>query len=204
MQAIIENQILPPLEVYSYYKKSEKIIIEHFDNYNKRTFRNRFFILSSTGRHLVSIPLKKGKNNKIPFRDVQISYDSDWVDVLIKTLRNCYGSSPYFEHYYDDIISIFNNKIKSLFQLNTQLREFTLEVLDMDVNIEYSTEYRKEYDKNTILDLRDKILPSAKNIYQNGELPKYPQIFEDKIGYIENPSILDLIFNMGKYGIDFL
>ncbi len=203
MQVIIENQILSPIEVYSYYKKSKKIIIERFDNYNKRTYRNRFYILSPSGRHLISIPLKKGKNNNIPFSQVKISYDTDWVSLLTKTLRNCYGSSPYFDYYYDDITSIFSTRHQFLYELNTKLREYIFDILDIDVQTAYSSEYIKNY-SNEIIDLRDKILPKNVSSANGQELLKYSQVFEDKIGYFNNPSILDLIFNMGRYGIDYL
>ncbi len=203
MLVIIENQILSPIEVYSYYKNSSKIIIERFDNYNKRTYRNRFYILSSSGRQLVSIPLKKGKNNNIPFSQVEISYDTDWVSLLTKTLRNCYGSSPYFDYYYDDLISIFGSKYRFLYELNTKLREYIFDILEIDTPIEYSTEYVKNHD-NDIIDLRDKILPKASLASNNHERKKYSQVFEDRIGYFSNPSILDLVFNLGRYGIEYI
>ncbi len=201
MQVIIENQILSPIEVYSYYKKSSKIIIEQFDNYNKRTYRNRFHILSSSGKQLISIPLKKGKNNNIPFSQVEISYDTDWVSLLTKTLRNCYGSSPYYDYYYDDIISIFSSRYNLLYELNTKLREYIFDIFDLDTPIASSTEYIKNYN-NEIVDLRDKILPKASLDSSNLKLPKYAQVFEDRIGYFDNPSILDLVFNTGRYGIE--
>ncbi len=203
MLVIIENQILSPIEVYSYYKKSRKIIIERFDNYNKRTYRNRFYILSSSGRQLISIPLKKGKNNNIPFSQVEISYDMDWVSLLTKTLRNCYGASPYFDYYYDDIISIFSSRYNFLYELNTKLKEYIFDVLDIDTPTEYSTEYIKNYN-NDIVDLREKFSPKTSLNSSNLKLPKYTQVFEDRIGYFSNPSILDLVFNMGRYGIEYL
>jgi hypothetical protein len=32
----------------------------------------------------------------------------------------------------------------------------------------------------------------------------YPQVFEEKHGYINNLSILDLLFNEGRYALDYL
>ena len=33
---------------------------------------------------------------------------------------------------------------------------------------------------------------------------KYPQVFDDKHGFINNLSVLDLLFNEGKFAMDYL
>ena len=37
-----------------------------------------------------------------------------------------------------------------------------------------------------------------------GKMIKYPQVFEENNGFKPNPSILDLLFNIGKYGTELL
>lgn len=200
---IIENQLLPPISIYSIFVQSKNIIIEKHDNYNKRTYRNRFIINSSTGPQMISIPLKKGKNQLL-YKDVKISYDNDWVKNIKKTLKTCYGSAPFFDFIYEDIIQIFEKRYKYLFDMNTEFRNYINDFLEIDTIFDYTQEYKKAYDSK-IIDLRDSFLPAhdLKSIV-DGKNMSFRSIFEEKENLIKNPSILDLLFNMGKYSFEVL
>ncbi len=54
------------------------------------------------------------------------------------------------------------------------------------------------------LDMRNKILP--KNFQKDREnwKPRYPQVFEDRVGFQPNLSILDLLFCEGPNAINLL
>ncbi len=198
MKIIIENQILPPNYIWSKFESSDQILIEQFDNYNKRTYRNRIIILSQNGPLTISIPLKKGKNRNTPFTNVQISYDKNWISNIKNTLKTCYNSAPFFDFYFEDLLRIFNKKHQFLFQLNNDLRDFVIEILEINVPIKFTEDYLKQYNSEYI-DLRDKYSPVIDLKQESSHsTKKYPQVFEYKIGYFPNVSILDLIFNMGR------
>ena len=201
MNLIIENQILSPVNIYAYYIKSNIIYIEKFDNYNKRTYRNRFLISSPNGTQMISIPLKKGKNNKL-FNQVEISYDTKWISNLKNTLKTSYGSSAFFDYYFSDIINIFSNRFKYLFDLNNYLREYIFEVLEIEAPVIFTSKYEKNPQQD-LLDLRDKYIP-ANDLKNYTEKKTYPSVFDYKSNLIENPSIIDLLFNMGKYSTEIL
>ncbi len=198
MKLVIENQILAPIYIWSKIDKASEVFIERYDNYNKRTYRNRFIILSQNGPLTISIPLKKGKNRNLRFTNVQISYDKNWIPNLKNTIKTCYGSAPYFDFYFDDLMDIFNKKHNSLFELNNELRAFITKITEIDTPINFTKEYIAEY-HNDFDDSRDKFNPvkDLKNI-KNSNIKKYPQVFEYKIGFVPNASILDSIFNIGN------
>lgn len=203
MIIVLENQLLSPIDVYKRYFKAEKVLIEQYDNYNKRTYRNRFEILAPNGSQIISIPLEKGKNSK-KYKEVIISYDNRWIQRLRNTLKTCYGSAAYFEYFFEDIMNIFDKKNKYLFDLNTELREYLFNIFEIEIPIEYTSSYVVEYQQD-VHDLRDFYTPvSNKNIIIEGDMIKYPQVFEANNGFKPNPSILDLLFNMGKYGTELL
>jgi hypothetical protein len=52
-------------------------------------------------------------------------------------------------------------------------------------------------DLNKNLIVSDKYKPSNYTSPENGPFLKYPQVFEDKIGFQINMSVLDLLFNVG-------
>ncbi len=198
MNLIIENQILSPVYIWSKIDKSAGVLIERFDNYNKRTYRNRFIILSQNGPLTISIPLKKGKNRNTPFKEVKISYDKNWISNLKNTIKTCYGSAPYFEFYFDEIIDIFNKKHSYLFDLNNDLRKFVIDTLEIDTLIDFTKEFNLEYSSD-FEDIRDKYSP-VKDIKnpKNNIISNYPQVFEYKTGFFPNVSIIDAIFNLGR------
>jgi hypothetical protein len=200
MNILIENQILPPVSVFVEFSKADKIIIEKHDNYQKRTYRNRFAIATPKGKHIISLPLKKGKT-RIKYLDVQISYDDLWITTMSNKLKSNYGSSAFFEHYYYQMIEIFNKKNKFLFDLNNELRNFVFNSLGIQNSVGYTHEYLKSY-KDDIYDLRNKYTPLKANYIVT--LKPYNQVFEDKAGFLPDLSIIDLLFNTGNYAAMYL
>lgn len=196
MKIVIENQIFSPVCVYTEMMKSDEIIIEKCDNYQKRTFRNRFSLVSPQGLVYFSIPLKKGKNSQ-KFVEVEISYENKWIRSLANAMRSYYSSSPFFHHYFDKIIEIFVRQENSLFELNSSFRELVFELLEIEKPVSFTSEYMKNiYDEN-LMDLREKYLPVNKAEINLNTKP-YPQVYEDKLGFVPNASILDMLFNVGK------
>ena len=202
MKVVIENQIFIPVHVFSEIMKFDNIIIEKCDNYQKRTFRNRFSLVSPQGLVYFSIPLKKGKNSQ-KFVDVEISYENNWIRSLANAIRSYYSSSPFFDHYFAKIIEVFEKEENSLFELNNSFRDLVFELLEIEKSVTFTSEYLKQYNDENIIDLREKYLPVKKTeIYRN--LKPYPQVYEDKLGFVANASILDMLFNMGKSSIFYL
>jgi hypothetical protein len=70
------------------------------------------------------------------------------------------------------------------------------------MKLEYSItrEYFHEVDANVCKDFR--YLANGKKDVSAFE--SYTQVFDDKHGFINNLSVLDLLFNEGKYAMDYL
>ena len=63
-----------------------------------------------------------------------------------------------------------------------------------------TTEYFHEVDTALITDYRTLVNGKKDfSIFEN-----YTQVFDDKHGFINNLSVLDLLFNEGKYAMDYL
>ncbi len=191
MKKIIhETMILGPTSVYAEYTGADHLLIEAHENYQKRSYRNRYLISGPNGVIQLSVPLVKGKNYRTPIKDVKISYDMRWEHQHINTIKSCYGSSPYFIHYEDELGEVFKKKFTFLLDLNLSMMELIFRLAGILLDIEYTESYHTEY---IVGDLRNAY--GIKNHYPTSV--KYPQVFEEKFGFIEGLSILDLLFCTG-------
>jgi len=193
---IQETQIFGPIGIFAQYLNVDEVIIERHENYQKRSHRNRYDILTSNGILHLSIPLAKGKNNKMPISEVKIAYDDNWVDVHLQTIRSAYGKSPYFEFYFDGIESLFRKKYDYIFDLNMDCLKFIFNKIKLSKTISISNSYQSSY--VNILDCRNKKWVSDQTD------SSYSQVWEDKFGFTQNLSILDLLFCLGPESISFL
>ncbi|PCH96154.1 MAG: hypothetical protein COB83_06685 [Gammaproteobacteria bacterium] len=86
---------------YIVVANSKELIFEVEDNFQKQTFRNRCYINTAHGKHLLNVPIQHGKENKQKTKDIKIDYKDDWHKLHLKTLETAYNSSPFFEFYID-------------------------------------------------------------------------------------------------------
>ena len=196
MDILIHPNYFPNIHQFTQIIKANNILFEVSDNYQKQTFRNRTYIYGANGKLGLFIPVIHTHKNRELFKDVKISYESNWMDLHLKSLQSAYRSSPYFEYFEDDFIKLYSEKEKFLVDFNIKCIKLISILLDLDLDYKISSEYVEK--TNDIIDLRD--LSNARK-EKTIETPKYIQVFESKHGYLNNLSILDLIFSEGTNSV---
>jgi hypothetical protein len=196
MDILIHPNYFPNIHQFTQIIKANNILFEISDNYQKQTFRNRTYIYGANGKLGLFIPVIHTHKNRELFKDVKISYESNWMDLHLKSLQSAYRSSPYFEYFEDNFIKLYSEKEKFLVDFNIKCIKLISNLLDLDLDFKMSNEYVEK--TNDIIDLRD--LSNARK-EKKIETPKYIQVFESKHGYLNNLSILDLIFSEGKNSV---
>jgi hypothetical protein len=146
----------------------------------------------------LNIPVKHSDNAHQKIQDVKLETAFDWQKQHFKSLEAAYRTSPFFEYFEDDLRPIFTKKHTFLMDLNLQTMELVSKCLGMNFTSEKTTEYFHEVNDKT--DYRD-LINGKKDTTQ---LDSYTQVFGDKHGFINNLSILDLLFNEGRYAKDYL
>jgi hypothetical protein len=203
---LIETQYIPTIAFYSLLYKSDVMLIDKHENYHKGSFRNRCEILSSQGRISLSVPLQSGKNNQLPIEEVRINNEENWQVNHLRSIKSCYGKSPYYEYYYPIVEEILSKEYEFLFQLNQIFIERFAKVLDIQGKISFTEIFRSESNSSIQLK-RDFISPKARlrqQIDSEIELKPYDQVFSDELEFESNLSILDLIFCLGPEAILYL
>jgi len=200
MNSLFLPTYFPSISHYVAMTQSKKLVFEMEDNFQKQTNRNRTYIYSPNGIQLLNIPVKHSKQIHQKTKDIKIENDFNWQKQHFKSLEAAYRSSPFFEYFEEDIRPIFEKKHQFLMDLNFETMDFVSKCLRMKFDYETTTEYFQEVDSNAILDFR--ILADGKK--DGSQFETYTQVFDDKHGFLNNLSVLDLIFNEGKYALDYL
>ena len=198
MNSLLLPTYFPSISHFSVMAQSENITFEMEDNFQKQTNRNRTYIYSPNGIQLLNIPVKHSKEAHQKTRDVLIENEFDRQKQHFKSLEAAYRSSPFFEFFEDDIRPIFEKKHTLLLDLNMEVLDIVTKCLRMKPQFSKTTEYFHEVEN--ISDFR--YLANGKKDPNSFE--KYPQVFDDKHGFINNLSVLDLLFNEGKFAMDYL
>jgi hypothetical protein len=200
MDILLHPTYFPSISHFAALAQSENTVFEIEDNFQKQTNRNRTYIYSPNGIQLLNIPVKHSKESHQKTKDIQIETDSDWQKQHFKSLEAAYRSSPFFEFFEDDLRPIFEKKHVFLLDLNFQILEIVSKCLRMKLEYTTTTEYFHEVDTNEFKDFR--ALVNGKK--DSSSFESYTQVFDDKYGFINNLSVLDLLFNEGKYALDYL
>ncbi len=194
----LTSAYLAPVEYYMAIIQSDKILLENCDHYCKQTYRNRCRIVTANGTMDLSIPVEKISNEKQLTRDIKISYHTDWQTQHWRAIESAYNSTPFFEYYKDDLIPFYEKKWDFLWDFNYLIQEKILELIgDVQYRIELTTDYKADLG-DEIIDWRENIHPKKNN---HKIFTPYYQVFEQKFGFLQNVSIIDLLFNMGNESI---
>ena len=197
MEALLHPSYFPSISHFTVMAQSDKIVFEMEDNFQKQTNRNRMNIYSPNGLQLLNIPIKHSKNAHQKTKDIQLETAFDWQKQHFKSLEAAYRSSPFFEFFEDDIRPVFEKKHTFLMDLNLQ----TLEIVSKCLGLKFDFRNSEEYFRNpTQTDFRA-LVDGKKDTFKS---EPYPQVFEEKFGFINNLSILDLLFNEGRHALNYL
>jgi hypothetical protein len=200
MNILIHPTYFPSISHFAAIVQAEKVTFEMEDNFQKQTNRNRTYIYSPNGIQLLNIPVKHSKIAHQKTKDIQIENDFDWQKQHFKSLEAAYRSSPFFEYFEDDLLPIFEKKHSFLMDLNLEVFDLITRCLRMKIEYNSTIEYINEIESKEITDFR--YLANGKK--DQSQFESYTQVFDDKYGFINNLSVLDLVFNEGKFAVDYL
>jgi hypothetical protein len=198
MNSLFLPTYFPSISHFVAMVNAETITFEMDDNFQKQTNRNRMYIYSPNGLQLLNIPIKHSKNAHQKTKDIQLETAFDWQKQHFKSLEAAYRSSPFFEYFEDDLAPIFQKKHTFLMDLNLETIAFVAKCMRWPLEFRATTEYFSEVSNTK--DFR--FLADGKKDISTFE--NYPQVFQEKEGFLNNLSVLDLLFNEGKFALDYL
>ena len=192
---ILESNYFPCISYFKELANSTAVSIDQHESFKKMSFRNRCIVVGANGLINLTVPVEGGRNTKQMVKDVRISYAENWQQQHWKTILSSYAKSPFFEYYQNEIEQLIKKKNTFLIDKNMEIIYWFVKKFKLQTIVKLSSSTQSEL---AIIDFSciNKWMPS-KYVEDNGTAIVYNQMFEDKLGFKENVSVLDLIFCEG-------
>lgn len=194
MKQIIDCQLFPCIDYIKELIKYKYTKIDKYEYFKKMSFRNRYIIAGANGLISLTIPVAGGREQKKLIGEIEIDHTSNWPTKHWRSITSAYSKAPFFDFYAEEVKSMIFNPEKNLFNFNVFIVTRLSNLLNINAYISFTDEYKEAVDET---DSRNKFLP--RNFQMNAAIwkPRYAQVFEDRLGFQPNLSILDLLFCEG-------
>ncbi len=194
---ILPSVYLPNIEYFAHIAQG-KCVIDLGENYIKRSARNRARIMTASGVMELSVCVRNANRPRTPMTKIEIDYSKKWQHQHSLAILSAYKSSPFYDHYAPYFEPIFASQYERLVDLNWALIELIISLLGIKADLEVSTDYIVAQEEDR--DLRPK-RPIANSTFEHAP---YIQVFYEREPFVENLSILDLLFNEGPASLSIL
>jgi len=173
---IQEASIFPTVAWFLRAAGKPEITVAMGNMFQKQSSHSRYFIGGPNKTQCLTVPVKHTGSKKT-ILNTEVSYQEKWQREHIHAIKSAYGKAPFFEFYDYRIFPVLED---APILLETLIR-------------------------NSILKLAAELLPDTLIVFENltsdkieySKLPGYSQVFEDKFGFRDDLSALDLLFNLG-------
>lgn len=171
------------------------VVIDLGEHYVKRSERNRTEIMTSGGVMQLSVQLAHANRPRQPIGSMRVDYSKRWQHQHLVAMESAYRSSPYYDYYADRFTPLYEREWERLVDLNMAIMERVCSILKVPVpRISDSYVVATADD----IDLRPK---HAEPMYK---CEPYVQVFSDRMAFVPNLSIYDLIMCEGPEAVNYL
>ena len=140
MTTILSTTYCGPVQWYQKLYRSDLVLMECHETFQKQTYRNRCVIATTNGLQTLTVPVERGTS---PFiRDIRISNHGNWRHQHWHALMSAYNESPFFDYYQDDFRPFFEKKYDFLYDFNMEICQKVCELIDIQPNIRETSFYR--------------------------------------------------------------
>lgn len=222
--SIHQPNFIPWIGFFYKILKSDLFVILDDVQYSKNSFINRNKIKTPQGEHWLTIPVVKSGKFGQTISECIIHNKPEIFPKILRTVESNYKKTPHFNEHYESFKEIFYNSNDRLSDLNTELIKWALKIVEVGTPLVFSSQLNGVDGIST-----DRLVSICKELhateylsgfggvkYQEEELfnanqiklittkfkhPVYEQVWGN---FISNMSIIDLIFNHGRFSTDIL
>lgn len=186
--ALLPAATFPPFRWFELAQRPASAVCVH-EHYVKQSLRNRVFLVSGQGPVAITFPVKRRNAQTRCVKDILFT-DRIAPGMLLKGLQTHCGRTPYFDHYFPEIEHWAHTHLlpgNSWLDAAIASTHWACDAMG-SVHPECTSAY---FDGTAHEDWR----PKAK--WHHTDTDRYPQVFEDRHGFVQGRSILDVLFHLG-------
>lgn len=201
---LLSTAYAPPVQyLCKLYAAGGRFCLEGCESFIKQSYRSRTLICGAHGVEMLSLPIEQGAGHSCAIRDVRLSSHSDWARVHTEALRTAYGTSPFFEYYWDDIEPIYRRGYTFLWDFNCDLLQILAEAMDLPCTPTITVDFLppSTVEVALVADWRYGLRPKQPFPDPSFVPVPYYQPWRSRLGFVPNLSAFDLLFNMGPESI---
>lgn len=172
----------------------EESVVDLGEHYIKRSQRNRAQILSANGVMSLTVNVENANRPRQRITDVRIDYSKRWQHQHWVSIMSAYKSSPYFDHYAHLLEPFYKREWRYLVDYNMEYLSTLLRLLGVEDKVNISEKYVAARDGD--VDLRPKHNEGSTFVAE-----PYFQVFSDRMPFVANLSILDLLLCEGPQAV---
>lgn len=170
-----------------------RVTVDSSLRYDKRAKTvHRCEIADTRGRLSLTVPVSvpHGLEGRMRWDMVRVSRHGEWWRLQRTALESAYGRTPYFEFLIDKFDTMLADPgspdtAPSVIDLDRMADETIRHIIGLDNDVRWAPATDDDGD-----DMRRRDFTMA-------GMPVYRQLRADRIGFVDNLSVLDLIFNLG-------
>lgn len=192
---LVTPHYLPTTVYFTYLFDYRHIILEQHAFYEKQSYANRCYIMTSQGVQKLVVPIQH-TGVKQRFQDVKIDYSIPWHRKHQSALATTYGKAPFYHTLSDFLSPVLEKKLKFLFDLNAEMLAALFDFLQLSKEVTPSQTYVQS-PPPPVVDKRTFLHPKKRNACAEQRAPRYRHLFGHD--FVPNLSIIDLLFCEGPF-----
>ena len=173
---------------------ADDCVIDIDEYYIKQSYRNRTVIAAANGLMPLTVQVANANRPRMKMRDVRIDYSKRWQHQHWVSILSAYKSSPYFDHYAEELEPFYRREWCYLVDYNMDYLQTLLRLLGAKCEVRLSEQYVEAEQGD--LDLRPKHNEGSTFVAE-----PYFQVFSDRMPFEANLSVLDLLMCEGPAAV---
>ncbi|MBL4616024.1 MAG: WbqC family protein [Magnetovibrio sp.] len=206
---------LPSIHLFSKIALSDAFLFVGHCQYVRKSWHTRNQIRLADKALMLSVPVRKSNNLGQSINATQFS-DNFWKRKHLSSIKQAYGKRPYFETYFPAVEALINQPWETLGPMSMALIKYFMDCLGINIPVYDSEDLGVEGHKTDMLismcehmqadqylsnegsrNYVQEELMAKKGIAHCWQGFKHPVYNQGRDTFIENMSVIDLLFNVG-------